>query len=167
MNPPDPLAALHPLRDPAAIGWWPLAPGWWLLIALAVIAIAIVCYYLLKRHRANAYRRVALQQLQDIRSQLGSAAEADADAEMQCAVADTNALLKSVALRVFPRHDIAALSGKAWLAFLNKSRQSESPDTAFSVGFANAAYRAQLPELDTEQLFRASQSWIKRHRAPA
>jgi len=164
VNPQDPLAALHPLRDPAAIGWWPLAPGWWILIALAVLALAMLCYVLLKRYRANAYRRMALQQLQDIRSRLGDAVEIDQ--QFHSAIGDINALLKSVALRIFPRHDIAALSGEAWLTFLNKTRQSKASDTEFSTSFANAAYQQQPPELDAEQLFRASQSWIKNHRAP-
>ena len=164
MNPQDPLAALHPLRDPAAIGWWPLAPGWWLLIALAVVAGAIACYYLLKRYRTNAYRRMALRQLQDIQSALHD--DVEGEREIHRAVADTNALLKSVALRIFPRHDIAALSGEAWLAFLNKTRQSESTDTAFAASFANAAYQQQ-PELDAEQLFLASRHWITKHRVPA
>ena len=32
-----------PLRDlhlPEAIGWWPLAPGWWILIAIALVGLA-------------------------------------------------------------------------------------------------------------------------------
>ena len=31
-----------PLRDlhlPDAIGWWPLAPGWWVLIALSLLGL--------------------------------------------------------------------------------------------------------------------------------
>jgi len=162
VNPQDPLAALHPLREPAAIGWWPLAPGWWALLALAVLAIAIGCYFLLKHYRANAYRRLALQQLQTIHTHLDQSNGSD----KHSAVSDTNALLKSVALRQFPRHDIASLSGEAWLSFLNTTRHSESTDTEFVNNFANAAYRAQIPELDTEQLFRASKNWIAKHRAP-
>ena len=165
MNPQDPLAALHPLREPNAIGWWPLAPGWWTLIALAILAIAVACYYLLKRHRANAYRRIALKQLHTIQSRYAQGPGDDKCT--QSAASDSNALLKSVALRVFPRHDIAALSGEAWLEFLNKTRHSESNDTEFSTAFANAAYLPKVPDLDTEQLFRACQNWIDKHRAPA
>ena len=43
-----------PLRDlhlPEAISWWPLAPGWWLLIAFAVAACL-----LLRALFANAVR---------------------------------------------------------------------------------------------------------------
>ncbi len=165
MNPQDPLAALHPLREPAAIGWWPLAPGWWVLIALAVLATAIACYYLVRRYRANAYRRLALKQLQTIQSRYAD--KLGEDECIQNTARDSNALLKSVALRVFPRQDIAALSGEAWLDFLNKTRRSESADTEFSAAFANAAYLPKTPDLDAEQLFRACQSWISKHRAPA
>ena len=157
MNPQDPLAALNPLRDPAAIGWWPLAPGWWILIALAVLAIVIACYYYTKRYRANAYRRMALRQLAYIRTQTNPA-------DKLRRASDINALLKSVALQQFPRHDIASLSGDAWLSFLNSTRCSESSDSEFSASFANAAYQPQAPDLDTEQLFQASKHWITKHR---
>ena len=163
MNPQDPLAALHPLRAPGAISWWPLAPGWWVLIALALLAIAVLTYYLLKRYRANAYRRLALAQLESIQAQLAAANPS----EKHAAVSDTNALLKAVALRIFPRHDIAALSGEAWLEFLNKSRRSEATETAFAQDFASAVYSQNAPDMDTEQLFRASKNWIVKHRAPA
>ena len=64
MNPQDPLAALHPLRTPEPIGWWPLAPGWWVLL-VAVVLLAALAVYLARRHyRRNAYRRVAMLQLQ-------------------------------------------------------------------------------------------------------
>ena len=34
-----------PLRDlhlPEAIGWWPLAPGWWILIAIALVGLGFL-----------------------------------------------------------------------------------------------------------------------------
>ena len=33
-----PLRALH---LPDAIGWWPLAPGWWVVIGLAVLGVLL------------------------------------------------------------------------------------------------------------------------------
>jgi hypothetical protein len=165
VNPQDPLAALHPLREPTAIGWWPLAPGWWVLIAVAILATAILFYYLMRRYQANAYRRLALKQLHAIQECYANSARDDKC--LQNTASDSNALLKSVALRVFPRHDIAALSGQAWMDFLNKTRRSESVDTEFSTAFTNAAYLPKAPDLDAEQLFRACQNWINKHRAAA
>jgi len=136
-----------------------------MLIALCLLAAAVLAYYLLKRYRADAYRRIALRQLHTIHDTF-SQSKKDPGPE-RAYISDTNALLKSVALRVFSRHDIAALSGDAWLGFLNKSRGNESQDTEFSSRFANAAYQPDIPDLDPEQLFSASQNWIARHRVPS
>ena len=34
MNPEQLLEQLEPLRAPSTIGFFPLAPGWWLVVAL-------------------------------------------------------------------------------------------------------------------------------------
>ena len=36
MNPEMMLSQLAPLREPMAISWWPLAPGWWIMMALCL-----------------------------------------------------------------------------------------------------------------------------------
>ena len=66
MNPQDPLADLHPLRQPELIGWWPPALGWWLLLLAVILCVASLVYVLLWRYRRNAYRRRALIQLQSL-----------------------------------------------------------------------------------------------------
>ncbi|MGL4564148.1 MAG: DUF4381 family protein, partial [Halioglobus sp.] len=91
MNPQDPLAQLHPLREPLPIGWWPPAPGWWLLAVLLLVLLVALAWYLLRRYRARTYRRVALAQL----ARLHAAYRQNGDA-LQF-IAQTNALLKSVA----------------------------------------------------------------------
>mgnify|MGYP001818350151 CR=1 FL=1 len=157
MSPQDPLAGLHPLRQPEPIGWWPLAPGWWLLIALLILAIGALAYVLARRHRANAYRRMALTQLEQLRQ------EHLRNGDDTAYLASTNALLKSVALRAYPRRDVAACSGDSWLEFLNKRCET----ARFPADFVTAAYRRQCPDMDIENIHHCAANWIKRHEVNA
>ncbi|MDH4042324.1 MAG: DUF4381 domain-containing protein [Gammaproteobacteria bacterium] len=154
MNPQDPLASLHPLREPPPIGWWPPAPGWWLLAGLVLAALLVLGWYLVRRRRASAYRRRALAQLAELQMQYREHRD-----ELQF-IAATNALLKSVALVAYPRREVAASSGADWLAFLNSPLQQGEQ---FPAGFDGAAYRSAAPGIDIDQLQRSAAAWIRRH----
>ena len=55
-----------PLRDlhlPEAISWWPLAPGWWFVIGIAVIGLGFLIRAWLRTRARGAARRYALRQL--------------------------------------------------------------------------------------------------------
>jgi hypothetical protein len=154
VSPTDPLAQLHPLREPALIGWWPLAPGWWLLLALALLLLAAGAWYLYRRHRRNAYRRLALRQLDSIQQQYAK------ERNTQQAVHAINVLLKGVALKAYSRREIAAISGETWCEFL---RSSAPAGPAFEPTMLSAQYRPEAGELDIEALIRAARHWISRH----
>ena len=155
MNPQDPLAALHPLREPELLDWWPLAPGWWILIGLLFIVIAVAVRFLLRWYRGNTYRRVALRQLQSLES------EYQETRDDRQHIARINALLKSVALRAFPREQVAPQHGDAWLNFLNRSA---APGLAFDSEFVQSMYQRSCPEADIAALHQAARHWIKTHR---
>lgn len=158
MNPQDPLANLHPLRQPELIGWWPLAPGWWLLLCLVIITVAVLIYLLRKHYKKNAYRRRALRQLQSLHAQY------QMEGNARGYLARINALLKSVALLAYPRSTVAPQHGEPWRKFLNLSLP---PDTQLPSDFDNAIYQSHEPDIDMAQLHRAAQQWIKKHRAAA
>ena len=99
----DPLAALRPLHMPPPISWWPPAPGWWLLLLLFLVSAILLLY----RWRRMAPRRAALRELATLAAQPAPPAAA------------LNRLLKRYALVCWPTRDIAALSGEAWLHFLD------------------------------------------------
>ena len=141
MNPQDPLANLHPLREPLAIGWWPPAPGWWLLLAITIAALVAAVYFLYRHYRANAYRRRALTALEQLRANFVE------HADSRSYLSQTNALLKSVALIAYPQRDIAALSGRQWLDFLNARVKTAD---LFQQDFAAATYRKESPDIDPE-----------------
>lgn len=106
-----------PIRDlhlPETIGWWPPAPGWWLLLVLLMIGIAWLCWrYLGARARGRA-RRHALRRLET----LLDAYEANRDAARFGA--EVSALLRRTMLAYAPRSEVAGLTGEAWLEWLDR-----------------------------------------------
>jgi len=108
-------ASLDNLREiilPPPVPWWPPAPGWWLLFAAIALTALAFAFRLFRRWRANAYRRAALREL-------AIAGDVTAIAE----------ILKRTALVAYPRKDVAALSGAAWLAWLAETGGRPVPAT--------------------------------------
>jgi glucan phosphoethanolaminetransferase (alkaline phosphatase superfamily) len=156
VNPQDPLANLKPLRVGEAIGWWPPAPGWWLLVGIVIVLLAVLAYLLRRHYKRNAYRRVALARLKSLH------AAYDTGRNSSDYLAQLNALLKSVALRAFPREQVAAAHGSHWRAFLNAGLP---PTLQFPADFDAAAYQKSCPDIDVAQLQQAAQHWIRKHKA--
>lgn len=106
-----------PLRDlhlPEAISWWPLAPGWWLLIGLALVGCGFLLHAWLRMRARGAARRFALRQLDVIVEQYQ---------EHRNPVtfgASLSELLRRAMLAYAPRHDVAGLTGEDWLQWLDR-----------------------------------------------
>jgi len=111
---PDPLANLRPWHDPAPIGWWPPAPGWWLLalLLLGVLGLAGLLWW--RARSARSLRRAALAELALLRARCRAGA-----LERRACLAALSALLRRLALALYPRARVAGLSGRRWLAFLD------------------------------------------------
>ena len=154
MNPQDPLANLNPLREPAAISWWPLAPGWWILMLLLLVGAAGLAWWLYRRYRRNRYRRLGLRALQHIQSDFQRSGDVTA-----CITA-VNALLKNVALQAYPRSHVAHTHGQQWLDFLNNTARG---DAGFDSAFAGAQYRPTAKDLPAEKFCQQAASWIRDH----
>ncbi|MEP5569656.1 MAG: DUF4381 domain-containing protein [Halioglobus sp.] len=156
MNPADPLAQLNPLREPTAIGWWPLAPGWWLLITLALIVCAFAGWRLLARYKRNAYRRQGITALNEVRAQWQTSEDAS------LCLTEANALLKAVALRAYPQRDIASLTGENWQSFLNTGSGSSAH---FELIYLQAQYLALPESSGVADHLNAIAGWIATHKA--
>ena len=106
-----------PIRDlhlPDPVGWWPLAPGWWILIALALLLALWLGLRALKRIRHAASRRYALRALKKLEADWESGGSLVA---FGVAVSE---LVRRTMLAYAPRKDVAGLTGDAWLAWLDR-----------------------------------------------
>jgi len=163
MKSPDP-ASLQNLNDivlPAAISWWPLATGWYVLIGFLLIALAWFSYRSLRRWINNGYRRAALYELQLLEDRVHKPGQRDAS------LRQIPVLLKRTALSVYPRSQVASLSGKDWFHFLNSTVKNPSFNENTTNTLNVVSYSTgELSKVDlkaTTALINASRSWLKHH----
>ncbi len=105
----DPLSQLRDIHLPQPGGFWPPAPGWWILL-LIVLALTILAFVLVRRkHRRNRWLRAAKKELQRL--------EQSASADNQWFAA-LNQLLKQSARVRYPQRVPESLSGEPWIRFL-------------------------------------------------
>ena len=106
-----------PLRDlhlPDAIGWWPLAPGWWAIIAVAAVTIAYVSWRWYRAWQFNSPRRHALRELARFEAEYLEHRDPVALGKQ------LSELLRRGMLAYAPREEVAGLTGDAWLRWLDQ-----------------------------------------------
>ena len=142
----DPLAQLKDIHLPVDVHNYPIAPGWWLLmaavLALVIFSVIKLRHYIVKRKAKNT----ALKQLSTV---------ADNSA--------TVALLKWAALQYFPRQQVAHLTGDNFKAFLvaNLAAKQQEKFTQLSAEHFNAVYQNHGEKSQSEEFSQAAALWLK------
>ncbi|WP_159931255.1 DUF4381 domain-containing protein [Oceanicoccus sp. KOV_DT_Chl] len=151
----DPLAQLRDIHLPEAISAWPPAPGWWILALLLLILVSLASYFIFKRIQANRYRRLAKKQLLALQQY---------SLQPQQYLQQLNALLKQTAMTAHSvtATDIAQLSGKPWLEFLDQSANTDQFQHGAGKVLADGPY-APTTDANPEQLQQLALRWIKQH----
>jgi hypothetical protein len=141
---------------PDPVGWWPPAPGWWLLAALLLGLVAVLFVLLRRRRRCRAATRAAVAELARLR------ADAAVDDGAGATLRALSRLLRRYALAVYPREQVAGLSGEDWLHFLD----AHGGDGRFASGpgrtLAEAPYRPAAA-VDLAALADLVGDWIRRN----
>jgi hypothetical protein len=158
---PASLDRLRDIAEPAAVSWWPLAPGWWVILAFVAIAIVFFTARIFLQWKANAYRRAALRELETLTT-----------------VTEIHQLLKRTAIAAFPRDQVASLSGQAWCDWLGRTANIDlSP--SFAQMMAVGVYRDARPSdpaaseraasegaaSERGETARFAADWIKHHQS--
>ena len=143
------LSRLHDVIEPEALSLWPPAPIWWVLVGVVLAWVLLAIVWGWRLYRGQAYRRAALAELASIQPH---------------ALELLPALLKRTALAGFPREQVASLSGKDWLSFLDRT----SGTTAFTNGagrlLLSLTYESKQPDpTEAARLIEVARGWIRRH----
>ncbi len=146
------LQNLNPIVMPDAVPLWPLAPGWYVILTLLLAAMVWGAWRLFRARRHNAYRRAAIRELAILSESAASQAHA------------LNSLLKRTALSVFPRRQVAALTGAPWHRFLDATSSPTSGQRLFEGDLGDllerVSYEGECPSPDeAARLADATRLW--------
>ncbi|KTD11643.1 hypothetical protein Lgra_1101 [Legionella gratiana] len=154
----DPLAQLKDIHLPTPIGWWPLAPGWYVVIALIVLISIFISYRIYTNYRHAKAKKHALLLLMNYQKQY------EKERNVALASAHISELLRRVALAYYPREEVASLHGEDWLRFLNETGKGIDFNLVRNM-LLDAPFKTDQT-LDLNPLFNTAQLWIKQRRVP-
>ena len=144
--------ALRDIHAPGPPPAWPPAPGWWLLLALAIGAAVALTLRGLRAWRARVRRRRILAELDQVGERTQGAALAG----------EVSALLKRVALSRFDQGQVAPLTGPNWLDFLDRHGGSGRFANGPGRVLAEGPY-ALAPEVQPQPLLALAREWVERN----
>jgi hypothetical protein len=147
---PDQGPQLRDVHVPHVSLWWPLAPGWWVLAG--VLLIAVVVLVLLWRRRA-AWHRYVDGTLNDLRDASQRHAQDGDTARFAAAVSQ---LLRRVARTRDPRS--VTLRGTAWRDAL--ASLAPRQDVSRLAELDNAMYRPAA-SIDASAVARDAEAWVR------
>ncbi len=152
------LEQLHDIEGLDSISAWPLAIGWWVVIALGMVLSIVAIVFII---RTIAFRRSwkndALKKLTQLEKNLTNETAGES-------VILLSEYLRRIILQKFPRNECAALLGKKWLEWLKahdpKEFDWETKGTLL-IEIPYAPKKAQQPPLDqVTDLIRATRHWV-------
>lgn len=135
------LLPLNPMHLPEPPNWFPLAWGWWALIASVIVGLLIVWLLLYRKKRHLAAKKTA-QRLMASHQKPADAIE----------------LVRQAALCYFPREEIAQLTGKEWYEFLDS--QLNQPVFIANYELWQQALYSKHPIQETHTLLQDCSLWI-------
>ena len=146
------------LRDihlPEPVSWWPLAIGWWIVMALLLLIIGLSVWLYLRRRRrrlsAGYLARVELSKLRERYLQ---------HEDVRLLASDISILLRRLSISAYPREESASLTGERWLQHLDRPL----PENPFTSGagriLIEAPYRRNVRIDEIDPLFKLCEDWI-------
>lgn len=147
------LQHLKDIHLPQPIHMLPTAPGWIIVYLIIFLLFSWTLYFLYKLMRNRHTVKFALTKLNKLQQQMQENPNINVAAEI-------STLLRRTALYYFPREDIAGLSGKQWLEFLNRSGKTMNFTQNDGCLLTDAPYQKNNIT-DSTTLFVLTREWLK------
>lgn len=156
------LATLHDIVEPAAISFWPPAPGWWLVALLALLVAVRLAQHGWTRWQRDRYRRAALRRLRALEARCKTLPAHQTIHEALRILRDCALSMPGTATLCPPPTDKTA-----WIDFLLTQLPAPQPDLPETL-LRDAAYWPpdRVSAGDVHAVLRFVRRWLAHHRRP-
>ena len=134
----DPLAQLRDIHEPDAIGWWPLAPGWYIVILIVIFIFSASVYFGYRAYQNYRQRKAMLALLAEIKNRYRQNLES---AEI---IAELAIFLRRLVITYYPQYH-AAEWGATWLTTLDNISDSKHYTQGVGQLLISAPYQKHAP----------------------
>ncbi|MEJ1240242.1 DUF4381 domain-containing protein [Chryseolinea sp. T2] len=134
------------------------APGWYVLAASLLLAIAGIVLMIIRHYRKNRYRREAIDWLARRESEMTGQ-------RPDLIVYDATMLVKRIVMTRYGREHSATRKDE-WIAFLNEACKAQLFSTADGDWLTQTLYAGgqDIRKEDVTSYLDKTKTWIKRHR---
>jgi len=147
------LEQLRDIHSAGQPGWWPPAPGWWVLALVALLALAQLLRVLLNRLAVRRRRRAWLHELEALNW------HTDPSGHPHEFLAGLNRLFRAVAVKAFPGTACARLQGEPWVDWIS-ALLPEQLDSSSLSALVSGPYEP-APRFDAVRLNELARTWVK------
>ena len=147
--------AIKDIHLPEAISWWPLAMGWWFLLAL-IILVTVGMVFWLKNSKQRLQKKSQMSLRKQVMSELVTIQKIEDD---HLFVERLSGLLKRVAITQYGQK-VAGLSGQQWLEFMDKHWELTSFSQGVGRVLIDLPYQKD-PQPDRHLLLRICKNWLE------
>ncbi len=156
MQAPAPTLELRDIHLPDPISWWPLAPGWWLLL-LGLILLILTGIAIKKIYARKRINRASLTELEKIRQDY---LQHQNKATLVRAI---SILMRRACLSFYPRSSVSDLTGEHWLSYLDSTARKKGFLQGEGKILADAPYLPEnhFPEINSDALLALCEAWLR------
>lgn len=131
---------------PSQLETGPMALGWWLIMGATLITIVVMAYIGWHFWSRREMKRLALKRLDQLKLN-------------DATIFELNHLLKQASLAYYPRAQVAALSGDAWLSFLDTQVTHSNTFLSIKAEWEQGLFVQQITA--TPELFEMTHHWLR------
>ena len=144
--------SLRDIHLPDAISWWPPAVGWWVLLALTIVAFIFI---------SKLYRRITYTPLNKVVDNTfkNIIAEYKKNNNESDFIIKTSQFLRQTAMSYSGRNNVAQVTGEQWIQTLNNLTEENYFNEKIKKTLINAPYQKDI-NIDAEQLINTIQNWL-------
>jgi hypothetical protein len=147
-----------PLRDihlPPTISWWPLAFGWWLVIALALLVL-ICLFFVVRKWMKMTLRKEAFKALAAIEQTY------NVDGDPARSISELSRLMRRIIISQDDSEKLAGITGIAWLELLDKKMETLEFSQGKGQLLLNGPYQKTVDKEQVSDLIKLCKKWAQR-----